>query len=119
MDPLVTTFLFFFGGLAFVVGMLALIKSGEDADPQRKNRGPDVDRLAVQWARSKGYAVPENPDGCLWSIGVLIGLMAAVVPGLALLGWLFLKKRDYEREIRQIRNKWIDAGKPAPLPPAD
>lgn len=36
MDPLVTTFLFFFGGLAFVVGTLALIKSGEDAEPQRK-----------------------------------------------------------------------------------
>jgi hypothetical protein len=45
-------------------------------------------------------------------------LFAAVVPGLLLILFLVMKQQDYDREIRQLRNKWIDAGKPDPSPPS-
>ena len=89
---------------------------------QSKGRGPELhgltgdDRLAVQWALSEGYSVPSKPSGCLWAIGIVCGLFAAVVPGLFLLLTLVLKQRDFEREIRHLRNRWVDAGKPLPSP---
>jgi len=77
------------------------------------------DRLAVQWALDQGYRIPSKPDGCLWWFLVVGGLCAAIVPGLAILGYVVLKQRDYEKEIRQIINKWIDAGKPGIAPDPD
>jgi len=70
------------------------------------------DRIAVQWALSQGYSVRTKPNGCLWVIGITCGLFAAIVPGVLLLIFLMVKQRDYENELRQIRNKWVDAGKP-------
>lgn len=77
------------------------------------------DRLAIQWALDQGYSVPSKPDGCLWVIGIACGLFAAVVPGVLLLIFLVIKQRDYENELRQIRNKWVDAGKPGIAPDPD
>lgn len=70
------------------------------------------DRVAVEWALQQGYSIPNRPDGCLMFFLIVGGLCAAIVPGLALLTYVVLKQRDYERELRQIRNKWVDAGKP-------
>jgi len=70
------------------------------------------DRLAVQWALSQGYSIPKKPDGCLWLIGITCGLFAAIIPGILLLIFLMIKQREYDNELRQLRNKWVDAGKP-------
>ena len=75
------------------------------------------DRSAVQWALEKNYSIPDRPSGCLFTFGIICGLFAAVIPGLLLILFLVIKQRDYDREIRQLRNKWIDAGKPDPSPP--
>jgi hypothetical protein len=75
------------------------------------------DRRAIQWAIAKGYSIPDRPSGCLWAIGITCGLFAAVVPGLLLILFLVVKQRDYDREIRQLHNKWVDAGRPDPQEP--
>lgn len=81
--------------------------------PARKRKDSDTN-LAVAWARSMGYPVPKKPGGCLVVLLVTAGLFAAVVPGLLILIWAVMKQRDYERDIKALVEKWVDAGRPQP-----
>ena len=69
---------------------------------------------AVLWAKSMGYPIPSKMGGCLAFILVIIGLTAFVVPGVLILIWVWYQGNQYERDMRQLVAKWIDAGKPTP-----
>ena len=69
---------------------------------------------AVIWAKSMGYPIPSKMGGCLAFILVIIGLTAFVVPGVLILIWVWYQGNQYERDMRQLVAKWIDAGKPTP-----
>ncbi len=106
-------------GLVVVFASYLLSKTSPTAPkslprPPRANQASQEEK-ALSWAQSAGYAVPAKPNSLLWLLGITCGLFAAVVPGLLLILWLVLKQRDYDREVRQLQNKWIDAGRPQPL----
>ena len=69
---------------------------------------------AVLWARSMGYPIPSKMGGCLAIILVIIGLCVYVVPGILILLWVWYQGSQYERDMRQLVAKWVDAGKPTP-----
>ena len=69
---------------------------------------------AVIWAKSMGYPIPSKMGGCLAFILVIIGLFAFVVPGVLILLWVWYQGNQYERDMRQLVAKWVDAGKPTP-----
>ena len=69
---------------------------------------------AVLWAKSMGYPIPSKMGGCLAFILVIIGLFAFVVPGVLILLWVWYQGNQYERDMRQLVAKWVDAGKPTP-----
>ena len=67
---------------------------------------------AIEWAISMGYPVPSKWNGCLSAFLVIIGLCAYVVPGLILLLIVWNNGRQYERDMKALVEKWVDAGKP-------
>ena len=69
---------------------------------------------AVLWAKSLGYPIPNKMGGCLAFILIIIGLFAFVVPGILILLWVWYQGNQYERDMRQLVAKWVDAGKPTP-----
>ena len=69
---------------------------------------------AVAWAISMGYPIPSKLDGCLAAILVVVGLFMFVIPGILLLVWLFIQSNQYDRDMKQLVEKWVDAGRPAP-----
>ena len=69
---------------------------------------------AVLRAKSMGYPIPSKMGGCLAIILVIIGLTAFVVPGVLILIWVWYQGNQYERDMRQLVAKWVDAGKPTP-----
>ena len=69
---------------------------------------------AVIWAKSMGYPIPSKMGGCLAFILIMIGLFAFVVPGILILLWVWYQGNQYERDMRKLVSKWIDAGKPTP-----
>ena len=69
---------------------------------------------AVLWARAMGYPIPSKMGGCLAIILVIIGLCVFVVPGILILLWVWYQGNQYERDMRQLVAKWVDAGKPTP-----
>ena len=71
-------------------------------------------KRAVIWAKSMGYPIPSKMGGCLAIILVVIGLFIFVVPGILILLWVWYQGNQYERDMRRLVAKWIDAGKPTP-----
>ncbi len=69
---------------------------------------------AVTWAKSMGYPVPTKWDGCLTTFLILIGVCAYVVPGLLILLFVWYNGNQYDRDMKALVAKWIDAGKPEP-----
>ena len=69
---------------------------------------------AVLWAKSMGYPIPSKMGGCLAFILIFIGLIAYVIPGILILLWVWYQGNQYERDMRQLVAKWVDAGKPTP-----
>lgn len=69
---------------------------------------------ACMWARSMGYPVPTKMNGCLAGVLVMIGLFAAIVPGLIILFWIFHRQNQYQIELKALVVKWVDAGQPLP-----
>ena len=70
--------------------------------------------LAVAWAQSMGYPVPTKMGGCLATILVVVGLCIYIIPGVLLLVWLWVQANQYERDMRALVEKWVDAGRPDP-----
>ncbi len=71
-------------------------------------------KKAIEWAKSIGYPIPTKPDGCSTGCLVVLGLTAAIIPGILVLFWLMNKERDYKLDIKALVFKWIDAGRPEP-----
>jgi hypothetical protein len=69
---------------------------------------------AIAWARSLGYPVPSEPNGCLSVILIMLGLLMFVIPGVALIFWVAYQGNAYQRDIDALVARWIDAGKPDP-----
>ena len=69
---------------------------------------------AIKWATSIGYPVPTKMGGCLSTFLVVLGLCAYVIPGVILLLLVWNNGRQYERDMKALVEKWIDAGKPEP-----
>ncbi len=67
---------------------------------------------AIKWAVSMGYPVPSKWNGFLTTFLVIVGLCAYVIPGVILLLIVWNNGRQYERDLKALIEKWIDAGKP-------
>lgn len=94
-------------------GILAkkLEDKGFKSNPMTESEARDK---AVLWAKSMGYPIPSKMGGCLAFILIIIGLFAFVVPGILILLWVWYQGNQYERDMRQLVAKWVDAGKPTP-----
>ena len=66
------------------------------------------------WAISMGYIVPTQPGGCLSSFLIVVGLCTYIIPGILIWYWFRSQANQYERDMRALVEKWIDAGRPAP-----
>lgn len=73
----------------------------------------DLSRV-IAWARSMGYPVPNQPDGCLNVILIIIGLLIYIIPGIIILIWVAYSGQAYERELNSLISRWVAAGKPEP-----
>jgi hypothetical protein len=69
---------------------------------------------AIAWARSVGYPVPQEPNGCASAILIVFGLCIFIVPGLMILIWVAYNGQRYSREMDALVTRWIDAGRPEP-----
>lgn len=100
--------LLFLAGLLYGTWLLA-------TGPAKKDREKFAATKA--WARSKGYELPRRP-GTGANILIILGLLFGIIPGIVIWAVVKRKRDSYEREMRDMKNKWIDEGSPAPLPPA-
>ena len=87
-------------------------EKGIDSDGKKIAKSPK--QKAIDWAISMGYPVPTKLDGCLAVVLVLVGLLMFVVPGVLLLVWIWVQDNQYERDIKALIEKWVDAGRPEP-----
>ena len=94
-------------------GILAkkLEDKGFKSNPMNESEAKE---RAVLWAKSMGYPIPSKMGGCLAFFLIIIGLFAYIVPGLLILLWVWYQGNQYERDMRQLVAKWVDAGKPTP-----
>jgi hypothetical protein len=69
---------------------------------------------AIAWARSMGYPVPQEPNGCLSGILIAIGLLIFIVPGVMIMIWVAYTGQVYQKEMNALVARWVDAGKPEP-----
>ena len=84
--------------------------------PSTTSSGSSIsnEAAAIAWAKSIGYPVPTKMGGCLSTFLVVLGLCAYVIPGVILLLLVWNNGRQYERDMKALIEKWIDAGKPEP-----
>ena len=83
-------------------------------NPSTTSSGSSISNedAAIAWAKSIGYPVPTKMGGCLSIFLVVLGLCAYVIPGVILLLFVWNNGRQYERDMKALVEKWIDAGKP-------
>jgi len=79
------------------------------AQPAQGDKG-----RAVAWARSLGYPVPSEPNGCVSALLIVIGLCIFIVPGVIILIWVAHQGQVYQRDMNSLVSRWVDAGKPEP-----
>jgi hypothetical protein len=72
-------------------------------------------KRAIDWAKSMGYPIPEEPlDGCSSILLVLGGFLICFIPGIFAFLYINNRQTKYNSEMTAIRTKWVDAGKPEP-----
>ena len=96
--------------ISFVAGAFYLIFSILKSQILNAKKWGDCRR----WARSQGYALPKKANPIVTLIGVIIGLFIFILPGLIVIYMSWRKNQEYQKEMRALMNKWIDAGKPLP-----
>lgn len=74
----------------------------------------DSQRMALDWARSMGYPMPNPPNGCLNSVAIGCGFLLAILPGILMAMWASNEVSKYHKAIDDIIARWIDAGCPPP-----
>ena len=99
----------------FAARQLAKFEEKGLVESPSKNRTPrDAMEAALLWARRKGYPLPDKPwPRWILLIGIL-GLFAALLPGLAVIGICWWKEENYKKQCNALLTKWIDAGRPNP-----
>ena len=75
---------------------------------------PDDMSKALKWARNMGYPKPEKPWPRIMVVIGILGLFAAVIPGLVVLYFCWSKEENYKKQRNALLTKWIDAGRPNP-----
>ena len=93
--------------------VIARIFSGKLENRQRGSVSSNQSS-AIEWAISMGYPVPTKWDGCLTTFLIVIGVFAYVVPGLLILLFVWYNGNQYDRDMKALVAKWVDAGKPEP-----
>jgi hypothetical protein len=73
------------------------------------------EQLAMEWARFKGYPLPDEPSGCLWPIAIVSGFLLGFLPGLLAIYLWDKKKKQFRAERNLLIIKWIDAGRPSAI----
>ena len=66
---------------------------------------------AIEWAISMGYPVPTKWDGCSKYFFIAVGLCVYIVPGILILLAVWYNGNQYDRDMKALVAKWIDAGK--------
>ena len=82
-------------------------------DTPRRNEERQFGKVK-RWINEKGYDVPPR-IGPGWNLAILIGFIMGIIPGLVLLLIANGKRNTYYKELRALKNKWIDAGSPEGL----
>ncbi len=67
-----------------------------------------------RWAKSQGYVLPKK-TGVFGIFLIIVAYMILIFPGVILTIAAIRRDQNYEKEMRIMMNKWIDAGKPRPL----
>ena len=86
----------------------------QDSITNSKEVEKELREKAVAWAKSMGYPIPTKWDGCLTAFLIVIGLCVYVIPGVILLLIVWNNGNQYERDMKALVAKWVDAGKPEP-----
>jgi len=89
-----------------------LFRSGK-IDPSKLSTKA-THEIASSWASSRGYSIPSKMGGCLSTFLVVVGLCAYVIPGILILLFVWYNGNQYERDMKALVAKWIDAGYPKP-----
>ena len=100
--------------LARITPGLISAKNPDVVPPTKEAKATKAREKAVAWANSMGYPVPEKWSGCLSAFLVVIGLCVYLFPGLILLLIVWNNGNQYERDMKSLVAKWVDAGKPDP-----
>jgi len=79
-----------------------------------KNSSRGSSNQAIAWARSLKYPIPDPPNSCLNGIVTICGFVLGIIPGIIWVIYIGKQKRDYQKRIEMLNDKWVDAGKPAP-----
>ena len=118
--------------IGVVVAVLTLL--GSLLNPRLSPLEASDVRVAVQWGRSTGLRIPRKPSPVLFFAAAIclalffdgaapsalrVGHLLWGVPALLLSGLWFKQSGARNQGVHQLHGKWIDAGRPDPLPPAD
>ena len=78
-----------------------------------QNKPLTNERLAIQWAKAKGYPVPEPPGSALeWAAAYGAGIALCGFPVL-IVAVIHARRRDNRQKlINELVMRWVDAGKP-------
>ncbi len=105
MDAFLGFVIYFAILIGLAAGIISLVKA--------KLRQAKKWRQLKRWARAQDYALPKK-TGPLGAFLIIIGLFLGVIPGLVLIYVAIRRDQNYEKEMRLLMNKWVDAGKPLP-----
>ena len=71
--------------------------------------------LAIKWAMSMGYPIPEKPMGGISALFFCcLAFLLCFIPGIFAILYVNNRSTQYAREMSAFRTKWVDAGKPEP-----
>ena len=71
--------------------------------------------LAIKWAMSMGYPIPEKPMGGISALFLCcVAFLLCFIPGIFAVLYVNNRSTQYARETTALRTKWVDAGKPEP-----
>lgn len=82
-------------------------------EQSEQNKQLTNERLAMQWAKAKGYPVPEPPGSALeWAAAYGAGVVLCGFPVLIVAVIHARRRDDRQKLINDLVMRWVDAGKP-------
>jgi len=77
-------------------------------DTPRRNEERQFGTVKL-WINEKGYQLPPR-IGPGWNLAIIAGLLFGIIPGLVIFFIANGRRNIYYKELRNFKNKWIDAG---------